>query len=348
MGDVECLAAELSADLGLPVEELSQDARVAIERGIVKTLGAFREILVNGPMIEGFEHTSDVPLSHKGIRAFLLSTFGLPALRRAKIGKILKIDDTFFMEHGTNYLFTEAVRMAWGPSMMVPLLPGALYRFRDPERYLQIEKAAELLRLGVVRCDWNIPEQRDEFFGVHGELYTDVLAFLASLQEYPYEVQHLFKVRAYAGEQGSFAQITLGNFSTEQPEQFDYLTDLPLSGIEKMRAYILGTIAHECFHRLEHGLPSEALESYATIVREEQGPRGIPVTDYVRQHRDVFWSSPESILSEDLVESGRLYVTNSGFLQTNYPCRYHYIRDRFPFVQEGTGIDAARYAALEA
>lgn len=110
-----------------------------------------------------------------------------------------------------------------------------------------------------------------------------------------------------------------------------------------MRAYILGTVAHEVIHRYEQQMDQAVFGEYYEIMKEELAPGGQSyLTEYVRKHKEAYKSSEKILFKEDLAESVRLYTTNPEYLEKNFPRRFAFIKKIFPFIKQGGVIEALR------
>ncbi len=108
-----------------------------------------------------------------------------------------------------------------------------------------------------------------------------------------------------------------------------------------MRAYIFGTVAHEVAHRCEAQMSRGDFEEYHLIIKEETVPqRSKFVSDYVLRHSEVYGSNEQILFKEDFAEAVRIYTTNPDYLKTNYPRRFDFIEQNFPFIKPGGVIDA--------
>lgn len=68
-----------------------------------------------------------------------------------------------------------------------------------------------------------------------------------------------------------------------------------------MRAYILGTVAHEVVPRYEQQMNPAVFGEYYEIMNEELAPSGQPsLTEYVRKHKEAYKSS-EKILFKKIL-----------------------------------------------
>lgn len=151
------------------------------------------------------------------------------------------------------------------------------------------------------------------------------------------DLEHSFKLRAATDSGSGFSTVKVYEFVAEQPGHFDYLTDLPLSETEKMRAYFLGIIAHEAVHAMQaYAIDSTTSDLYRGIAKEELSTTLDHrfVTRYVDRHHDVYNSDEREVLNEDYSEAVRIFLTNSGFLKRYFPRRFTFIADYLPFVRE--------------
>jgi len=260
-------------------------------------------------VITGFNHGPDPAMPDHIVKQFLLDSFGKKALTTAKVWHIRKIP--FFIiyipPNLRPHIWKEVYDFLFGSTLRLysrPNMPG-LYFADCLEDYLGLAKYLE---------------------GVDDEN----------------KIRHLYKVRAFAGNTTNGQHIEIGNFQTEKPEDFDYLTDYPglFSYNDLTRAYILGTVAHEVAHRLRSALPKGWDDDYRIIVQEEINPtlRKKYVTDYVLLHEEVYKNETSEIENEDFVEAIRILLTNPEYLQEYYPKRYDFLRKKLPFLAPGTII----------
>ncbi len=305
------IVQEVIDKTGDPNETVSRDIDSVLLCGIATDLFEARDIMVEGPIIRGFEETEDPKISNELVRKFLKDTFGMAAVRRARVGRISKDD---------RYL---------------------IYRSYSNDRHT--EEGNELLRQGV--ASWGeggmIVTQDKEHY-LRAEIYLEKA-------EDPDKIQHLYKIRATAGDSNGFLQIQLHSFGVEKSADFDYLSGIPLEEeSDKLRAYILGTVAHEIAHRYEDQIPKQVFDRYRELMQQETTPqREKYVTDYVLKHEKVYGSNPDLLFDEDFAEAIRVYTTNAEYLKNNYPGRFQFIKDNFPFIRENGVTEALKPAANE-
>ncbi len=273
--------------------------------GVAQNLHEAVEILIEGPIITGFETTQDPSFSNQQIGTFLKFAFGEPALRRARIGQITK-DDLYIM-------------------------------YKNNQKNEHILQGNELCDKGLIHWDhgWLAAETKGAY--LQAELYLEGI-------DDPSKLQHLYKIRASTGSSNGYETIDLHSFGIEQPEDYEYLRYLPLDRDGKMRAYMLGTLSHEVAHRCQKQLTEESLAGYRQIITEEVGPdRSKYVSDYVRRHKEVYGSSDDMLLGEDLAEAVRIYTTNPDFLKNHYPRRFVFIAQHMPFIKPGSVVEAIKF-----
>lgn len=282
----------------------ARDIDSALLLGVAQSLHEATEILIEGPIITGFEGTQDPSLSNKQVLDFLKAAFGETTLRKARLGRVTK-DDLYMI-------------------------------YRNTEKDEHVNQGNELLNRGLAR--WEHGQLASET----REAYMEAAKYLEGVDDIA-KLRHLYKVRASAGFSGGYGTIDLHSFGIEQPQDFDYLANLPLSDEDKTRVYILGTLSHEVAHRYQKQLAEEALTQYGQIITEETDPsRPKYVSDYVHRHQEVYGSSGDTLLGEDLAESVRIYTTNPDFLKEHYPRRFAFIEQNMTFVKAGSVIEAVK------
>ncbi len=129
------------------VVKVTGEDRTAIENGLdtlllyntAKDIEEAKEILINGPIVEGFESTSDVKIQDTKVKELLRRTFTPQGLRKAQLGRVEK-DDTFLIFgnpnriHDTNELIQrKIVNGGLGGMVVAP----------DEDHYLQAEMFLE-------------------------------------------------------------------------------------------------------------------------------------------------------------------------------------------------------------
>jgi len=152
------------------------------------------------------------------------------------------------------------------------------------------------------------------------------------------DLEHTYKVRAFAGECSVVRCVELGSFATERMDAYDYLENCGLSGDDDLRrAYILGTVVHEIGHRIYRLFPRHLFAPYTEIVENELTtfPRPQYVSDYVVRHTKKYLNDARMVVEEDLVESVRIFTTNPAYLRAKYPRRFKFIKKTLPFIQPG-------------
>ena len=262
--------------------------------------------------ITGFDCHDDPAIPNEIVKKFLISSFGEKALTMAKIWHIRKIP--FIIIYTPTYLDKKTREDLNSFLFCTPLriyartnMPG-MYFTDNLEDYLGLAK--------------------------HLEGVDDIN-----------EIRHLYKVRAFAGNTAFTQQTEIGRFDTEQPENYDYLNNCGLSDQKDlMRAYILGTVAHEVAHRIRSTLSKGWDDDYRLIVRREINPsqRKKYVSDYVLLHQEVYNNDTKGIEEEDLVEAVRILLTNSQYLQKFFPQRYEFLIRTMPYITPNGVIKAIR------
>ena len=173
--------------------------------------------------------------------------------------------------------------------------------------------------------------------------YLEVEKLLEGVSS-PDLLKHVYKVRATAGVKSGFHTIDIHSWGVEKSSDYDYLENCGLESEEdKMRACILGVIAHEVSHRYMGQLPKTALPEYQKIIDGETIPsRKKYVSDYVLRHAEVYGTAEPELLDEDLADSVKIYATNPRFLEQKFPERFAFIKKYLPFVKAGGVVDFAR------
>lgn len=311
--DFNKVIAEIAETTKIDPGEIKKDVDFALTSGTAYSLAEVREIMIDGPIVEGFEDTKDPRISNAAIRDFLKSTFTSEELRKAKIGRISKDD---------NYM---------------------IYRNIGNESKEYAQKFNELTEKNIANLDIDT----GMMIATSRENYLQAEMFLEGVDNVN-DLKHIYKVRATAGRKGGFHKIQLRSFGIEKSEDFDYLTTIAGSEEDKIKAYILGTINHEVAHRYQHQLEKEKFDDYKRIIDEEvsqQRPRF--VSDYVLKHSEIYGSSEQLLLKEDFAESVRIYTTNPDYLKINYPRRFNFIKENFPFIKSGSVSDVIKFDKLD-
>lgn len=296
---------EIVLKTGDEPNEVQRGIDTALLYGTAQDLLEAETIMIEGPIIQGFGETQDYPIPNEVVKKFLREAFGEKTLRKAKLGKVTKDD---------KYL---------------------IYRNYSDEH---IKEGNELLQRGIAQWDDGgmlIAEDRDR--------YLEAAMFLEKVDD-PQKLNHLYKVRATAGNSRGFHRIQLRGFGVERSTDYDYLSNVGLDTEEdKMRAYILGTLAHEVAHRYEHQLERGVFDEYKQIMQAESTPsRKKYVSDYVVRHEEVYGSDENLLFGEDFAETVRVYTTNPDFLQKHYPKRSAFIQTNFPFIKAGSVVEAIK------
>ena len=298
--------AEVAEATGDDPAEIQKNLDTALTYDVAKDLLEAKEIMISGPIVDGFEETQDARIQNADIREFLKAAFTPEALRKAKVGRIEK-DDKYLM-------------------------------IRAHKRDKDTEEGNELVARELVQWDAGMLLAKDK------ENYLQAEMFLEGVDD-PSKLKHTFKIRATAGDSSGFHKIQLRSFGVEKPTDFDYLADTGLDSEEaQMRAYILGTIAHEVAHRYENQLGRKFFEEYKQVLEEEVAPQARPkfVSDYVVKHSEMYGSDEQLFLREDFAETIRIFTTNPDYLRTHYPRRFAFIEQNFPFIKSGSVIEAVR------
>jgi hypothetical protein len=294
------IVADIAEATGDDPEEIQKNIDSMFLNNIAKDLIEAKEMMVNGPIVEGFEETQDPRIPNITVREFMKDTFTLKGLTKAKVARVNKDDEYMFVDTNTN-----------------------------------IDKMSELIKKGLLH--WS--DRGGHMIVNSKEEYLQAEMFLEEVDN-PNELKHTFKLRAHAGD-----EIRLKSFGVEKSEDFDYLADIGLESEEdRMRAYILGVIAHEVAHQYEHQLENNFFDEYREIMTEEVAPekRSKFVTDYVLKHSEVYNSGEQEIFQEDFAEAVRIYTTNPDYLIKNYPRRFAFIEQNFPFIKAGSVVEAVK------
>lgn len=282
--------------------EVQKNIDTALLYDVADDLAEVKEIMINGPKVEGFEETKDPRIPNALIQQFLKDTFTLEGLRKAKVARITKDDKYLIFQGRSDY---------------------------------DVRRGNELFEKGLARWDENVMMVADD-----REKYIQAEMFLENVDD-PSKLQHTYKIRAVAGDSSGFHKIQLKSFGVEKSSDFDYLGDIELETEEdKTRAYILGTIVHEVAHRYENQLDRALFDEYKKITEEENGPRKKYVSDYVLRHKDTYGSDENTIFKEDFAEAVRIYTTNPEYLKKNYPRRFSFIQSNFPVIKAGSIVKA--------
>jgi hypothetical protein len=295
--------------------EAGEDLKTAIAQHQLSNRDAV-ELIQNGPaMAMGFAEThDDPPLSDAFVQRKIIEAFTVESLWNARIGFIKKDPSYLLLSIGLPYV---KIEQAEEKGLMKRHLGSSFFLAANKEDYLQA-------------------------------------AMILEEKESPDALTHRYKVRALNQSSKPFSAIELYSFGVEKTSNYDYLQSLPLSDEDRMRAYILGTIAHEIGHKILDKLlgssgvgasclwsdlsqvQQSALKSYMTIVEEERGEmREKYVSDYVLLHPKAHLSPPVLIAHEDGVESIRILLTNPQYLEQNYPRRFEYMRNAIPTLNPG-------------
>jgi hypothetical protein len=102
--------------------------------------------------------------------------------------------------------------------------------------------------------------------------------------------------------------IFIYGFYGEQPENIDYLTEVPVE--QKMRFYKAGTVIHEIAHHVfAYYMDQEKLSHWKILIDQNR-----PITSYAESY-----SEKPSIYSESFCEAVRLKATVPNYLEENFP-----------------------------
>lgn len=272
-----------------------------LDSGFAKDMKEAKEVLINGPKIEGFEETQDVKISNKKVSEFLENAFGKDILRKCMIALIYK-DDRFIIKCDNIEKTNELAK-----KFNLNFLAGTNLRVADnredyikAEMYLEgVDSENELKHLYKVRATAGF---ESEFAKI------DLHSFgVEKSDDFDYLNEH----------------------------------KLLTSEDQKMKAYILGTIVHEVVHRMEQRGKEDMLKfkQYEKIVEKEACADKKFVSDYVRRHKDLYDSSEYQTVREDFAEAVRIYLTNADYLKAKYKQRYKFIKDNYPFIKENSIVD---------
>lgn len=299
--DFEIAVNDIFLKTGDKRREIQENIDSALLYETARDLEEVKEIMINGPIIEGFEKTLDFEISDIKVKEFLIKTFGMDYLRKAKIARITKDD---------KYL----------------IFRGAGEQHRVEGNYLINQNLGKFVN-GMILCE-------------NKEDYLKAEMFLEKVSNQD-ELEHTYKVRATAGDTYGFDKIQLRSFGVEKSSQFDYLKNIVLDFEEdKMLAYILSTIAHEVAHRYEKQISAKIFDEYKKIIEEEVfSQREKYVSDYVLRHKKIYNSNENLLFREDFAEAVRIYTVNSDYLVHNYPRRYEFIKKNFSFIKPNVSIE---------
>jgi hypothetical protein len=292
----------VSLATGDPPEEVERNfidlSTIAYRVGL-QSRAEIRDILINGPQVEGFESTTDPSYSNVEIRRTFQDLFGERMYRRANIVRVSKDDQ---------YL---------------------IHRTHDDDEH--IREGNELVRRGLVTRLSNMLVANDRASYLEAEQYLEHV-------NDPEKLQHTYKLRAAVSGSTGYSVIHIKSFGVERPRDYDYLSDLEeASEEEKMRLYILSTIVHEFAHAFELQIPRTDFQTYQDIIEEESAPelRTKFVSDYVLRHKELYRSGENLLAREDIAETIRIYTVNPGYLERHYPRRLAFIKQHFPFIKMG-------------
>ena len=112
------------------------------------------------------------------------------------------------------------------------------------------------------------------------------------------------------------------SFYGEQPEQLDYLAEVPED--QKMRLYELGTIAHEVSHHVyDYLMDADRRTQWQELVDRTQA-----ITSYAKSY-----SEHKLKYDEFFTEAVRLKTTVPDYLKTNFPEIDQFLTDNFPSIK---------------
>jgi len=94
--DFAQVIAEVAEATGDDPAEIQKNLDTALTYDVAKDLLEAKEIMINGPIVEGFQETQDARIPNAAIREFLKAAFTPEALRKARVGRIEK-DDKYLM-----------------------------------------------------------------------------------------------------------------------------------------------------------------------------------------------------------------------------------------------------------
>lgn len=268
-----------------------------------KNFNEAKEMICNGPVVTGFETTEDPGISDMEVRNFVLNSFSEEIIDKIKLAKISK-NDSYLIYSGRPKLAQAKDLLKRGVITQSAEKSYGLFQATDKNRYL--EAALEL-------------EGVKEVGGL----------------------RHIYKVRSEAGLRDGYAEIKLRSFGVEDMSDYDYLSGLEISSDDKRIIFMLGTLAHEIAHRVDHMfLKPEHFEEYKLIVDEEVGlGRKKFVSDYALRHAEFYQTAERGQLGEDFAETVRIFVTNADFLKGNFPRRFVFIQRICPFlIQNGAQL----------
>jgi len=298
---------EINAATGDDPEETQKNIDSILEYSMAQDLSEAKEILINGPIVEGFGNTKDPQMPDESVRQFLKDAFGLEALKKAKVARATK-DDQYMIFLGYDWQYGD--------------------------------KGVDLVKQGLAEWDGH---DHTRLILKNKEDYLKA-AMMLEQKDNPDQLEHAFKVRASSGNPWGFNIIRLRSFGVEKSSELDFLSTTELNNEDdRMRAFMLGVIAHEVAHGYEKQEKEEFFDEYKKIIEEENSRvRPQYVSDYVLRHKERYGSDPQAIFREDFAEAARIYVTNPDYLKQNYPRRFAFISENFPFIKAGAIIEAVK------
>ncbi len=284
--------------------EIQNGLDTALISDAANNLSEAKQILIEGPIIEGFEDTKDPSISNQKVLQFLKDTFTLEALRKAKVGRIIKNDDYLIFTNESQHL----------------------------------EKRNQLFRKGIIQPEDNRIIAKGKESYLQAEMLLEGIDDPTKLKHtYKVRADSGLNPRLRIIRLGSFGVESPDDFDYLADIELS-------SSEDKMRAFILGTIVHEVSHCYEAAqLDKSTSDQYKRIIEEESSPqRPKYVSDYVVKHKEMYGSNEHKIFREDLAESIRIFTTNPEYLARNYPKRLDFIRANFPFIKEGSVISTLK------
>jgi hypothetical protein len=125
--------------------------------------------------------------------------------------------------------------------------------------------------------------------------------------------------------------IYLYSFYDEQPEQLDYLSNIPTE--QKMRQYKIGTITHEIAHHIYNYL----MDADKRIQWEELVNATQAITEYAK-----IYTENEFKYDEFFAEAVRLKTTTPDYLKINFPKVEKFLTDNFPGIKSVNIINVSK------
>lgn len=165
------------------------------------------------------------------------------------------------------------------------------------------------------------------------EYYVPLEQFLSLQEKFPQLKEHRFRAESFSkwNMQLRFAQnkqalntpIKFYAFLAQDLENKDYLADVPEQ--DKMKAYKLGTVAHEIAHHIYDYLFTEAdLAAWDRLAREENFS-----TDYSGKYAEAKFENDEKF-----TEAVRLYTTVPQYLSSHFPQVFSFVKNKLDYFRK--------------